>query len=107
MDADQIAARFYLINVALDQFKNGSISFNEVIFQTVSPSTNDINNAIAAVKTQTTTIINNVPTCNPCTITTNNTTTKYYGLTPSECTAMGGTCTVYSPPPATSRAAPG
>jgi hypothetical protein len=98
MDADEIAARFYLINLAVSQVKNGTGTTNALIAQVTSPSPTDINNAIRAVKNTATADPLGTP-CSPCTIISGSTTTRYYGLTTSECVAMGGTCPTKGPPP--------
>jgi hypothetical protein len=87
MDADEIAARFFLTNVALSDFKTGTITLNDLAKAHLAPSADDI----AAAKLAIVNRFTRVPlivTCNPCVINSK----SYYGLTRSQCLAMGGTC---------------
>jgi hypothetical protein len=101
MDAEEIGARFLLINVAFDAYKSNPIPDNLAAFETAitNPSDLDVNlaksalhepNNSAAISVQTNppaTIT--VMTCPVCTV--NN--VPYHGLTPTQCKAMGGQCT--------------
>jgi hypothetical protein len=73
VDVEDALARFYLLNIALNIAS--------------SPSDNDIANAKTAIL-QESTSIPGVVTCRACVIKGVN----YYGLTPSQCSAMGGQC---------------
>ena len=87
MDADEIAARFFLTNIALSDFKAGTITLNDLAKAHLNPDPVDI----AAAKVAIVNKFTRVPlivTCNPCMINGK----SYYGLTRSQCLAMGGTC---------------
>ena len=87
MDADEVAARFFLTNIALSDFKAGTITLNDLAKAHFDPDPADIASAKLAIVNRFT----RVPTiaiCNPCRINGKN----YYGLTRSQCLAMGGTC---------------
>jgi hypothetical protein len=85
LDADVIAARFYITNVAISDVKGGVETLNQLSNDQYQPSQSEIDIAIQAMGNPST-VVAGVPTCSPCTI--NN--KAYYGLTPSQCSAMGG-----------------
>jgi hypothetical protein len=87
LDIEPIAARFYLTNKAISDVKSGGQTLNFLATEQSSPTAQEITNAIGAIKSSATQV-SGLPTCTPCTINGQG----YYGLTPSQCSAMGGTC---------------
>jgi hypothetical protein len=87
MDADEIAARFYLASKMSADVKAGTQTLNGLSKAQTAPDAADITSAKQAV-VNTSTKLTGVITCNPCVINGKN----YYGLTPSQCSAMGGKC---------------
>jgi hypothetical protein len=87
MDADEIAARFFLTNIALSDFKAGTITLNDLAKAHFAPGADDIAGAKLAIVNRFTRVPA-ITTCNPCRINGK----SYYGLTRSQCLAMGGTC---------------
>ena len=93
MDADEIAARFYLASKTIGDVKAGTQTLNGLSKAHTAPDRADIDGAKQAVVNSSTQLAG-VTTCNPCVINGK----KYYGLTPSQCLAMGGKCISSSHP---------
>jgi len=87
MDADEIAARFYLASKTIADVKAGTQTLNGLSKAQTAPDRADIDAAKQAVVNPSTKLTG-VITCNPCVINGK----KYYGMTPSQCLAMGGKC---------------
>jgi hypothetical protein len=93
MDADEIAARFYLVSKSIAHVKAGTLTLNGLSNALTAPVKTDLDAAKLAMVNPSTQVAG-VITCNPCVINGK----KYYGLTPSQCLAMGGKCISSSHP---------
>jgi hypothetical protein len=86
VDVEQIAAKWLLVNLAICKLDANTGSISDVKNALQGPSPTQLTTAINQLHQPN--LVNCLGTCNPCTVGGQ----QYFGLTFSECVAIGGTC---------------